>query len=86
MKKLTEDQYNEIINHELAYCGLTIKDVINKPDWYSENTMTTDQASEWKDWTIKYLMKTCKVSKKIAEREFSWINLEHGLGISDEDK
>ena len=81
MKKLTQDQYNQIINKELAIHGKTVEDIKDDDRWFMTYTMTEQQSEEWKSWTIDYIIKTCKCSKAVAEREFSWIYLNHGLKI-----
>jgi hypothetical protein len=86
MRTLKTEEYYEIINYELAFVGLTVKDVEGIDNWFHKNTMTNAQYEQWRDWTIEYIIKKCKVSKKEAEKCFQWINLDHGLRIADEDK
>jgi hypothetical protein len=45
--------------------------------------MTTAQSEEWKKWGANYLRENLKVSKKLAEREMMWVNLQWGLKYSD---
>ncbi|MDD5006505.1 MAG: hypothetical protein PHS33_08430 [Candidatus Omnitrophica bacterium] len=86
MRSLKQDEYNEIINYELAFVGLTVKDVEGIDNWFHNNTMTNAQYEQWRDWTVEYLIKKCKVSRKEAEKWFRWININHGLRISDDPK
>ena len=68
-----------IAGHEITYDD--IKD--RKDDWFTEWTMTTAQSEEWKAWGVAYLRENLKVSKKLAEREMMWVNLQWGLKYSD---
>jgi hypothetical protein len=68
-----------IAGHEITYDD--IKD--RKDDWFTEWTMTTAQSEEWKKWGVNYLRENLKVSKKLAEREMMWVNLQWGLKYSD---
>ena len=90
-KRLTREQKREqavidlinqmfiIAGHEITYDD--IKD--RKDDWFTEWTMTTAQSEEWKAWGVAYLRQNLKVSKKLAEREMMWVNLQWGLKYSD---
>ena len=68
-----------IAGHEVTYED--IKD--RKDDWFTQWTMTTAQADEWKAWGIAYLRKNLKMSKVLAEKEMTWFNLQWGLKYSD---
>lgn len=52
-------------------------------DWYRQHTWTTKQEQKFKDWLIKYLMKTEHMSKKFAERESSMWLLAYGWMTKD---
>ena len=84
MKELTREEYDEIINKELEKHGVTCEQVRKEPEWYNNYTFTTEEHTAWREWTIDYLRKKCKVSKRIAERKFQWIDLAHGLRVEDE--
>ena len=93
-KRLTREQKREqavidllnqmfvIAGHNVTYEG--IKD--RKDHWWSEWTMTTAQADEWKAWGVDYLRKNLKLTKVLAEKEMQWVNLQWGLKYSDWDK
>ena len=68
-----------IAGHQVTYDD--IKD--RKNAWYSEWTMTVQQAEEWKKWGIEYLRKNLKLNKALAEREMLWVNLQWGLKYSN---
>jgi hypothetical protein len=64
-----------IAGHKVGY-----DDVLNrKDDWYRQWSMTEDQRKEWMDWGIKYLRKTKRWSKHLADREMRMIDLCYGL-------
>ena len=83
MRKLTQEEYNEIINKQLEKHGVKVEDIGHEEGWYSKYTLTTDEYEEWKKWTVQYIRDKCKISKKWAEREFPWISLQHGLRVDD---
>ena len=68
-----------IAGHEVTYDD--IKD--RKDDWYAQWTMTTAQSEEWKAWGEAYLRTNLKMSKRLAEKEMTWFNLQWGLKYSD---
>jgi hypothetical protein len=90
-KRLTREQKREqavidLINQMFIIAGheVTYNDVKDrKDDWFTDWTMTTAQAEEWKQWGIEYLRKNLKMNKELAEREMMWINLQWGLKYSD---
>lgn len=90
-KRLTREQKREqavidLINQMFIIAGheVTYNDVKDrKDDWYTDWTMTTAQAEEWKQWGIEYLRKNLKMNKELSEREMMWINLQWGLKYSD---
>lgn len=50
--------------------------------WYSNNEFSTvEQYREWKQYFMEhfYDWQPKRVSKRDAEREFSWFNLQYGL-------
>ena len=71
----------KIAGHDVTYDD--IKD--RKDEWYREWTMTVSQGEEWKSWGVNYLRKSHRMSKKVAEREMLWVNLQWGLMYSDYD-
>lgn len=76
----------DIINQMFLIAGhdVTFDDIKDrKDDWFTDWTMTTDQAEVWKQWGIAYLRKELKMNKKLAEREMMWVNVQWGLKYSD---
>ncbi len=90
-KRLTRQQKREqalidIINQMFIIAGheVTFDDIKDrKDDWYTQWTMTVAQAEEWKQWGIAHLRKELKMTKKLADREMTWVNLQWGLKYSD---
>ncbi len=90
-KRLTREQKREkavvdLINQMFIIAGheVTFDDVKGrKDDWYTQWTMTTAQAEEWKQWGVTYLRKELKMTKKLAEKEMMWVNVQWGLKYSD---
>jgi hypothetical protein len=76
----------DLINQMFIIAGhqVTYEDIKDRKDaWYSEWTMTVQQAEEWKKWGIAYLRKNLKINKALAEREMLWFNLQYGLKYSN---
>ncbi len=90
-KRLTREQKREqavidLINQMFIIAGheVTYDDVKGRKDnWYTDWTMTTAQAEEWKQWGVAYLRKELKMTKKLAEKEMMWVNVQWGLKYSD---
>lgn len=72
-----------MVNKELELHGKTVEDIKDCYTWYSDYTMTTGQHSEWKAFCIDLMRKKLRWPKKMAEREFSWLDLAYGLKIQD---
>ena len=76
----------DIINQMFIIAGhqVTYEDIKDRKDaWYSEWTMTVQQAEEWKKWGVDYLRKNLKVNKALAEKEMMWVSLQWGLKFSN---
>lgn len=75
----------DIINKmfEIAGHNVTYDDVIGVDNWFQKHTMTVEQSEEWKSWGVGYLQDKLKMTKKMAEREMMWFNLQWGLTYSD---
>jgi hypothetical protein len=90
-KRLTKDQKREqavidLLNQMFIIAGhnVTYEDIKGRKDnWWTEWTMTTTQADEWKAWGVDYLRKNLKLTKVLAEKEMQWVNLQWGLKYSD---
>ena len=90
-KRLTKEQKREqalidLLNQMFIIAGhnVTYEDIKGRKDnWWTEWTMTTTQADEWKAWGVDYLRKNLKLNKALAEKEMQWVNLQWGLNYSD---
>jgi len=65
----------EIAGHQVTYND--IKD--RTDDWYAQWTMTEEQEQEWRVWGAAYIKKKLRLTKPMAERQMSMINLMWGL-------
>ena len=57
--------------------------------WFSDNAFTTrEQYDQWKEYFLEhfYDWQPKRVSKKQAEREFSWFTLQYGFRYDFDDK
>jgi hypothetical protein len=80
--KAVVDLINEmfiIAGHQVTYDD--IKD--RKDAWFQEWTMTMQEYEDWKVWGKKYLMKSLRLSAKLAEKEMMWVGLMWGLKCRD---
>ena len=90
-KRLSREQKREqavidLINQMFIIAGhqVTYDDIKDrKDDWYTQWSMTIEQADEWKTWGENYLRKLFKMNKHMAEREMAMINLMWGLTYSN---
>jgi hypothetical protein len=90
-KRLSREEKREkalidIINQMFVIAGhdVTFDDIKDrKDDWFTDWTMTTAQAEEWKKWGVDYLRKELKMNKGLAEKEMMWVNVQWGLRYSD---
>jgi hypothetical protein len=91
MARTTREQKREqavidIINQMFVIAGheVTFEDIKGrKDDWFTQWTMTVAQSEEWRAWGIAYLRTKLKMSKKLAEKEMTWFNLQWGLKYQD---
>jgi hypothetical protein len=79
MKRKDQDIIVMIVNKELEKYSLTVTDILDSKDWFTKYTMTNDEWEEWKKYSIGLMRDKLRMSKKIAEKEFVWIDLMWGL-------
>jgi hypothetical protein len=84
MKTKRQDIVVMIINKELDKYGLTMADVLDSKDWFTKYTMTNDEWVKWKEYSINLMRDKLRMSKKIAEKEFIWLDLMWGLRHEEE--
>lgn len=63
--------------------GKSMMDTLDDDKWYFNITMTTEQFTEFKKYSIKLIKKIFKCNTTKALRTFDWFNLEFGLRIKN---
>lgn len=74
---------NHLIEYQLNIVGKTIKDTIDDDLWYFNWTITTEQFTKFKNYSIPLIKKIFKCNKARAEATFNWFNLSFGLRIKN---
>jgi hypothetical protein len=77
---------DHLVDYQLEMVGRTRAEAYRTHEWYSEWTMTTAQYEQWKAYSIPLLKKVFKCNKGRAEQMFSWLNLQFGLRIDDDNQ
>lgn len=93
-KRLSREEKKEqalidLINKmfEIAGHQVTFDDAIAFGDqWFNNWTMTSEQRDEWDKWGKKYLMKKLNLYAARAKKEMSWIGLQWGLKIEENEQ
>ena len=85
---ITESIRNRILNHMLAIAGydLTTADIGDRPNWFRDYTMTTEQEAQWLEEGATILVgTTSRTTPNLdlcrAKVKMSWINLQWGLRV-----
>lgn len=82
--KLTQQEFALVAIHkELEIAGVDKSVLQSDKEWFRNNTMTPEQHKAWKKWFIDEYRLNFKRTKKEAEKEFSWFDLQYGLRIKD---
>jgi hypothetical protein len=78
--KVLIDKMFEIAGHEVKY-----EDIVDRKDnWFWDWTMTMEQRDQWMEWGVEYLRKNNRyTTKKQAEINMSWVDMQWGLKVSD---
>jgi hypothetical protein len=88
MNTKTNDKADQLIvslaYEQLRWIGIPEEDlestVRNDPEWYSTNAWPSKEMEmRFREYAISRIRKELKMTKKYAEREFSWWNLTYGL-------
>ena len=98
-KKISDEQFLlDCINKEFEIIGSsnhwdTIDELVEwskeNKHWYSDNAFTSrEQYDEWRAYFLEhfYDWQPKRVSKRQAEREFSWFALQYGFTYDFKDK
>lgn len=85
--KLTKQEFALVAIHQQLEIAGVDKSVLHEDkEWFSNNTMSSEQHQHWKQWFIQQYRLNFKSSKKEAEREFSWFDLGYGLRVKELDQ
>lgn len=84
MKKYDRDAFvMEAIYKELDLAGVSHSVLEKDKEWFSNNTMNQQQHQQWREWFIAESRKRFRLTKKLAEKEFSYFDLSYGLRIAE---
>jgi len=82
--KITRENITRhLIEYQLAMVGKSMMDTLDDDKWYFNITMTTEQFTEFKKYSIKLIKKIFKCNTSKALKTFDWFNLEFGLRIKN---
>jgi hypothetical protein len=82
--KITRENITRhLIEYQLAMVGKSMMDTLDDDKWYFNITMTTEQFTEFKKYSIKLIKKIFKCNTTKALRTFDWFNLAFGLRIKN---
>ena len=85
MKVSKENIVMHLIEYQLSMSGTTWSDVKDDEKWYFNNTLTSEQAEEFKKYATPLIKKTFKCSLEKAKKEFMWFDLSWGLKIKENE-
>jgi len=81
-KKITRATIGEhLFDRELKIIGKTRIDVIDDDKWFYNFTMKRDEYSNFRDYSIKLMMKTFRCNKNKASETFNWYWLQFGVKL-----
>jgi hypothetical protein len=71
----------DLINQMFVFAGydVTYNELNKNEDWYNQYTISSEQNIEWRKWAVDYLVKNKYFTKRIAEIEVDWFDLQWGL-------
>jgi hypothetical protein len=78
-----ENISRHLIEYQLAMVGKSMMDTLDDDKWYFNITMTTEQFTEFKKYSIKLIKKIFKCNTSRALKTFDWFNLAFGLRIKN---
>ena len=82
--KITRENISRhLIEYQLAMVGKSMMDTLDDDKWYFNITMTTEQFTEFKKYSIKLIKKVFKCNTTRAKSTFDWFNLAFGLRIKN---
>ena len=90
-KKRTYKKYDNdtlvkmIVNKQLKPFGVSVKHMLNVPDWFMHFEVTEEQDMKWMKSGVQFIRRHAKRSymrtKRYAEKEMIWIHLMYGLKV-----
>jgi hypothetical protein len=84
MEKINRENITRhLIEYQLAMVGKSMMDTLDDDKWYFNITMTTEQFTEFKKYSIKLIKKIFKCNTTKALKTFDWFNLAFGLRIKN---
>ena len=81
MKVTRENIADHLVEYQLNMIGKTIEDVKNDPDWYYNNTWSTEEYLQFRKYSVDLIKKTFRCNKRKADSTFDWFNLNFGLRV-----
>jgi hypothetical protein len=79
MKKQELGKY--LLSEQYKLIGKTFDEVAAMSrDEFLSHKITMEQSMEWSKWAVAELRKR-RFSKKLAEREIAWMDLQYGLSL-----
>lgn len=82
MAKINRQNISEhLFEKQLEIIEKTVQDAIKSRNWRGEWLMTTEEFSEFKNYSIPLIKKTFKCNKTKAESTFNWFIIQFGLKV-----
>jgi hypothetical protein len=74
------------VHKQLEIAGINSGVLKEDAEWFRNNTITQKQWEEWKSWFITESRKVFKFTKREAEKEFGFFDLNYGLRVEQSDQ
>jgi hypothetical protein len=83
MEKVKRENIGEFLFEiELEIIGATRLSIVDFDNWRTRFPMTKSQYSEFRDYSIKLMMKTFRCNKNKAIDTFNWYWMQFGVKIT----
>lgn len=85
MRQIEQKFFDEILDNMFKAVGFDKfnEEFTKQEEWYKKKTWATKQQDNFRQCFIAKARKDLKWSKKTAEREYGWFNLNYGWKIKD---
>lgn len=81
-KKITrENVADHLFDYQLGMIGKTRIDILDNDRWRFNITMTREQHIQFKKYAVSLMMKTFRIPKPKATKNFEWFNGMFGLRL-----